>query len=227
MATTSNTLEPAPLLTPWGCFPPRMRVHLTTEHRTGSRLAEAFAADSASEMDLEESIGVTAGLAKLRDEVFDVVLLSHEPGELDALELIEGLRAGGFEDPLIVLGNQSEQEMASLAFEVGADAYLCVNATTTRTLLWTAARAIERHRLIRDHRKLIQAERQRLQLEHQEADRLLSQQRALISDLEALRSSRCDDSLTRGHRIGGHTLHPTPSCPTASYRTIASCCGPT
>ena len=73
-----------------------MRVlYITTYHRTGGWLAEAFAADSAVEVLLEESIGVTAGLA-LRDDVFDAVMVSHEPDELDALELIEGLRRRRF-----------------------------------------------------------------------------------------------------------------------------------
>ena len=76
--------------------------------------------------------------------------------------------------------------MTALCYEVGADAYLCVNTTTTRTLLWAAARAIERHELMRDNRRLLQADRQRLHQEHLEADRLLAQQRALISDLESL-----------------------------------------
>ena len=78
-------------------------------------------------------------------------------------------------------------------------------------MIWTAARAIERHRLIRENRKLMQAERQRLQLEHQEADRLLSQQRALISDLEALRSSRATTASSEGttSEATPHTLHPT------------------
>jgi DNA-binding response OmpR family regulator len=164
-----------------------MRVlYVTTYHRTDGWLAEAFAADSASEVILEETIGVTAAIARLRDEIFDAVLISHEPPELDALEFIQGLRAGGGDEPIVVLGIAGEQEMTALAFEVGADAYLCVNTTTVRTLLWSAARAIERHQLLRDNRRLIQAERQRLHYEHQEADRLLAQQRSLISDLELL-----------------------------------------
>jgi CheY-like chemotaxis protein len=168
-------------------MPPRMRaLYVTTPARTGGWLAEALAADSASEVQLDEAMGVTAGLTRLRDEVFDLVLVTHEPGELDALELIEGLRAGGNDEPILVLGIASEQEMTALCFEVGADAYLCVNTTTTRTLLWVAARAIERHELLRENRRLLQADRQRLHQEHLEADRLLAEQRALISDLESL-----------------------------------------
>jgi len=70
---------------------------------------------------------------------------------------------------------------------VGADAYVCVNTTTTRHLIWVVARAIQRHQLIRENRRLFQNDQRRLQREHEEAERLLRQQRTLISDLESLR----------------------------------------
>ncbi len=172
----------------WGSIPPIMRVlYIADRQRTGGWLAEAFAADSASQVLLEEAVGSATGLARLRDEAFDAVLVSHEPGELDALELIAGYRAGGADEPIVVLGNQSEQEMAALCFEAGADGYVCAHTTTTRNLLWILARAIQRHQLVRENRRLHLAERQRLQREHEEAERLLAEQRALISDLEAIR----------------------------------------
>lgn len=187
-----------PPAVPWGTLPKRMRVlYITTPQRTGGWLAEAFASDSASEVVLEEAVGLTAGMNRLRDEAFDAVLVSHEPGELDALEVVEGLRGGCSDDPLIVLGAESEQELSALCYEVGGDAYVCVNTGTTRTLVWVVARAIERHRLIRDNRRLAQADARRLQQEHLEAQRLLDQQRALIQDLESLRSpagSAAEDS---------------------------------
>lgn len=171
-------------------LPPRIRaLYITNRQRTGGWLAEAFAHDSATEVHLEEAVGSAAGLARLREEAFDAVLVSHEPGELDALELIEGYRAGGADEPIIVLGHQSEQELAALCFEVGADAYVCANTTTTRTLIWIVARAIHRCQLERENRRLAQAEQQRLQREHDEAERLLVQQRALIQDLAGLRRS--------------------------------------
>ncbi len=158
----------------WGQMPARIKVlYITTLHRTGGWLAEAFGADSATEILLEEAVGVTAGLARLRDEVFDAVLISHEPEVLDAVELIEGLRAGGNDEPMIVLGAAPAADMSALCYEVGADAYCCVDETTTRSLLWTFARAIERYQLIREHRRLVQTDQQRLAHEHQEAERLL------------------------------------------------------
>jgi DNA-binding response OmpR family regulator len=172
----------------WGQMPARIKVlYVTTLHRTGGWLAEAFAADSATQVALEEAIGVTAGLARLRDEVFDAVLVSHEANVLDGLEFVEGLRAGGHDEPMIVLGTEPSADLTAQAFEAGVDSYCCVAETTTRSLLWTFARAIERSQLMRENRRLVQNERQRLAQEHQEAERLLTEQRALIAELERLR----------------------------------------
>jgi DNA-binding response OmpR family regulator len=177
-----------------GSLPPRMRVlYITTAHRTGSWLAEALACDNASNVQLEEAVGTAAGLAQLRDQVYDAVLVSHEPSELDALDLVEGLRAGGAEEPLIVLGVANDDHLTAMCYEVGGDAYLCVDSVTTRTLLWTLARAIERHSLLRETRRLNQLDRQRLQQEHQEAERLLAEQRVVLRNLEASAPSSADD----------------------------------
>ncbi|HEX2474854.1 MAG TPA: hypothetical protein VHK01_08915, partial [Lacipirellulaceae bacterium] len=194
MPTTKTAAAPAAKRTAikiWGQMPTRMKVlYVTTLHRTGGWLAEAFAADCAAEIWLKEAVGVTAGLAHLRNEVFDAVLASHEPGVLDALDFIEGLRAGGNDEPMIILGTAPSSEMTALCYEVGADAYCCVAETTTRSLLWTFARAIERCQLVREHRRVVQAEQQRLAQEHEEAERLLAQQRALIVELERIRDGR-------------------------------------
>jgi DNA-binding NtrC family response regulator len=168
-------------------MPVRMRVlYITTPRRTGAWLAESFASDSASQVVLDEAVGMAAGLERLRDEVFDAVLVTHEPETLDALALVEGFRAAGSDEPMIIMGSQSEQELAALAFEVGADAYVCVHTTTTRALIWILSRAIQHQRLIRENKRFSQAERHRLRQEHQETERLLDQQRALLQDLEHL-----------------------------------------
>jgi DNA-binding response OmpR family regulator len=170
-----------PAATVWQRLPARMRVlYIATSRRTGGWLADAFAADSASEICLEEAIGTTAGLARLRDALFDAVLVCHEPGELDALDLIEGYRAGGANEPIVVLGMQPEQEMAALCYEVDADGYVCVPKTTTRNLIWVVARAVQRHQLIRENQRLVQAEQTRLRRERDEAKQLLDQQRVLV-----------------------------------------------
>lgn len=182
-----NTTRYDPL---WQGLPAHLRVlYICDRQRTGGWLADAFSSDAAVEVDLHESVGALAGLARLRDEIFDVVFVTHEPGELDALELVEGCRAAGADEPLIVLGHQSEQEMAVLCYEAGADGYVCVNTGTTRGLIWLAAKALQRCHLVRQNRRLLQAEKQRLRREQEEAERLLRQQQSLIGDLERLRAA--------------------------------------
>src|SRR3954466_2426631 len=200
-----STKRSAPKI--WGQMPARIKVlYVTTLHRTGGWLAEAFRSDSATEVLLVETVGVTAGLSHLRDEVFDAVLVSHEPGVLDALELVEGMRGGGNDEPAIVLGTAPSAQLAALAYEVGADAYCCVAETTTRSLLWTFARAIERCQLVREHRRLVQNEQQRLAHEHQEAERLLGEQRALIAELEKIRIGNSPNELMESEALTSREL---------------------
>lgn len=186
--TTSAEAAPIPTATTrWGRLPEHLRVlFIAGCQRTGSWLAEAFAADSAVAVLLEEAASAAEGAARLREEAFDAVLVSHEPEALDALELVEGLRAGGCDEPIIVLGADDEHDLGPLCYEVGADAYLCAPTATTRSLIWAVARAVDRHHLTRENRRLAQAERHRLRLDHDEAQRVLDDQRALVHDLESL-----------------------------------------
>jgi len=207
--------------TPWGHLPPRITaLFVTGPQRTGGWLADAFAADSASEVLLEESNGMAAGLARLRDEAFDAVLISHEPPLLDALELLDAIRAGAGEDqPIVVLGAPSEQELSALCYEAGSDAYVCVNTTTTRALIWTVARAMERRRLIAENRRLDHAHRHRLQVEQDEARRLLAQQRALITRNDMTNSGEDSDRVGRtGDPVPDSMVLPEPLV--AHYREL-------
>ena len=157
-------------------------LYIAAPSRTGAWLAEAFAADSAAEILLEEAAGQAAGMERLRDEVFDAILVSHEPGELDALDLIEGYRTGGAEEPIIVLGAAGESEMAVLCYEVGADGYVCVDSSTTRNLIWVVARAVQQRHLVHENRRFHQVEQTRLRREQDEARRLLKEQRAAVEE---------------------------------------------
>lgn len=185
LAATPRSLRPH-----LGGLPARMHVlHIANQQGLGDWLAEAFLADSASDVRLAKAVGTAAGLARLRHDVFDAILISHQPGELDALETVEGIRAAHPDVAIVVLGAQSEQEMAALCLEVDADAYVCVHTATTRALLWQMARAIERHQLLAENRRLHQAEQHRLSQEHREVERLLGQQRSLIANLAAIDGS--------------------------------------
>jgi CheY-like chemotaxis protein len=159
-------------------------------------LAEAVAADGSMQITVEEAIGVAAGLSLLRDEAFDAILVAHEPGVLDALAFSAALRTSGRDEPLIVLGADPPATLDAQCHEAGADDYCCLAETTVRGLLWKFARATQRFTLTRENRRLLQAERQRLQHEHHEAERLLEQQRLLLDDLEELSEGRRPPTVT-------------------------------
>jgi DNA-binding NarL/FixJ family response regulator len=198
-------------------MPGRLKVlYIATPSRTGAWLAEAFAADSAAEILLEEAAGQTEGMERLREELFDAILVSHEPGEVDALDLIEGYRAGGAEEPIVVLGTPSESEMAVLCYEVGADGYVCVHSGTTRNLIWVVARAVQQHLLVHENRRFHHLEQTRQQREQDEARRLLQEQRAAI---EEFRPGR----MRHGGRPPLLSADPAPALPpelTAHYREL-------
>ena len=101
----------------WRQLPARIKIlYITARQRAGAWLTETLSTENIVQVELEEALGTAAGLARLRDEVFDALLVDHLPGELDALDLVEGYRAGGAEEPIIVLGTQSEQELAALCY---------------------------------------------------------------------------------------------------------------
>ncbi|HOA52012.1 MAG TPA: hypothetical protein PKI05_07125 [Thermogutta sp.] len=166
-------------------------LYICDRSRTGAWLVESFAAESPAEVEVHEAPGRTAGLARLRDEIFDVIFIVHDPPELDAIDLTVAYRTGGTDEALIVLGRQSEQELAVPCYEAGADGYVCVSTATSHVLKWTALRAVQRCHLTRQNRRFQQSELQRLQREREEALRVLLHQKHLISDSSSEPSTRC------------------------------------
>lgn len=227
MNTYSEKLRSAP-----GLLPPQLKVlSITTAEHTSSWLAAAFAADAATQVVLAEVVGAVAGLTRLRNEEFDAVLVTHDGKQLDALDFVEGLRAGGNELPVIILGAQAPQEIDALCYEVGADDYCCIRETTVRGLLWKFARAIERNQLLRENRRLVHAQQQRLKREHLEAQRLLEQQRQVIADLEsiskgvspqttAVGADDLDDCLAKSVRLADQTTSDLPASLVSHYREL-------
>lgn len=173
----------------WGCLPARMRLlFVSGPNRRGGWLASALAADSISQVTVEDAFGTSAGLARLRDTAFDAVLISHEPDQLDAVDFLEAIRATeGEVYPTVVLGNLPVHEMNILCYEAGADGYVCLAQASVRELLWYVARGMERRQLLAENLRLLNQQQHRLQTEHDEANHLLAQQRGLIQGLEQIR----------------------------------------
>jgi DNA-binding response OmpR family regulator len=184
------------LAAPAASLPARLRLlAIVDSQRTIDWLKAAFATDSATQIELVEAIGLAAGIERLHDELFDGILVVHDPANFDALELVSGLRTGGSEEPILVLGRDPQERILAQTLESGADAYLSIDTTTVRALLWTLYRAIERCRLLRENRRLKQFERRRTEQDQRETAHLLLQQRAMVAQLESL------------HRAGASTPH--------------------
>lgn len=170
---------------PWEYLPARMRVlFLASRQLTARWLADALRCDDAMQLDIRDAATHAEGVALLRDELFEAVLIAHEPPHHEALPALEAIRGSGEPVPVIVLGRAAEQEMTAAVFEAGGDAYVCIDRSTARSLLWTMHRAGERYRLQEENRHLRQNHQQRLAREHVEAERLLTQQRQIIAELE-------------------------------------------
>lgn len=160
-------------------LPFELRVlYITTFRRSGGWLADALGADRASRVTLEEAVGASEGVRRLRDELFDAVLISHSQGELDALALLDGVCAANDDQPILILGNEPAEVMSPLCYEAGADEYLHIPTATTRQAIWAVARAVERATLVSENRRLLSLEAQRLEQGYNEAQRLLAEQRA-------------------------------------------------
>ncbi len=157
-------------------------LYIREPSRSGAWLADRLSQDAAVEVQLDVHTA-TAAMARLREESFDTILISHVPGQLDALNLVLAVRAGSREDqPILILGEGHPNEMTALCFEAGADAYLCMGQTSVRTLLWQIARAVERHRLLDENRRWKQTHAQQQTRQHQEALQQLREQRGLLVD---------------------------------------------
>ncbi len=71
--------------------------------------------------------GIPAALERLADSAakFDVVVLEHRTGALDALGALKSLRSdGSFDLPLVLLAEQQDSAIAAQAFRFGAAEYL-------------------------------------------------------------------------------------------------------
>jgi DNA-binding NarL/FixJ family response regulator len=174
-------------------------LYVTTPAFPASLLIDLLAADRAMTVSIVACLAPQVALARLREEPFDVVLVQHAPPELDALEFVEAHRSTGADDAVVVVGRQPENLLAPLCYEVGADAYLVDSQTTARQLVWAIGRAIQWHALVRDNRRLVDLEHKRIRLEHGEAERLLEQQRGVLSGLQDL--SRSNELKAPGEQL--------------------------
>ena len=106
--------------TPWGQLPPLLRLLLISPfEETGRWLRSALADDQAIEIVLVEVSNLADGLARLREEPFDTVLLDHDPEALDALVAIDTIRTGTSADQPIVVRDVARARDGRSLFRIG------------------------------------------------------------------------------------------------------------
>ena len=169
-----------------GQFPARMRLLWVTESVASGRWLETtLAEESSCTWELIPAHSHARGLALLRSEHIDAVLVQHQAGVLDGVEFASACRGGGFEEPLLVLGGESPLRVPAAACDAGADAYVALEFAGLRSLLWTLSHAWQRYQMQREIHRLRQNEQQRVQWERAEAERMLAEQRNLLETLDA------------------------------------------
>lgn len=148
-----------------------------------SGLPDAVKHESAGNILLENAPEWEEGLAALRRENFDAVLVFHEPTRRDALEMTEALRTAGIQLPILILGRFPASEMLILALDSGAEDYVHISTITVRDLVWLIARAARQNTWKRENVSLKQERYLRISREHEDARNHISQQQEILQRL--------------------------------------------
>ena len=151
-------------------------------------------------------------LFALREESFDCVIvgrLSEQAEPRESLELLQSIRMGGCDDPLVVLVSGAADLLWGEFAEHEVELLTAPARWESRSLLPVIQRAMRRVQVLRDNQRFLAAERQRLMRDRDEAEHLLLQQRQILNELEQLAS--------------GTGLSPQRPDPLANFATASPC----
>lgn len=116
----------------------------------------------------------------LRRGPCDALVALHEPSMLDAITLAKALRGAGDETPLAILGQEPSIEIEASVWAAGADEYACLAETTTGQLAGRLRRAIDARERLRESRRSLVAEQQRLSALCEQNEWLVREQQRLV-----------------------------------------------
>ena len=151
---------------------------------------------------LRHALGIANGLALLRDQSFDVVLVASssidsvaEPVIHGSLpDIINSIRTGCSADQsVMVVGTGSRESLAVTCFECGADAYVDLTTTTTTDLVWQMATAARQQKLIAENMRLKQNQQQHVHRQSEEALVRWKEQSALLQPKEFVNGNSAAD----------------------------------
>lgn len=122
-------------------------------------LARAMLTKSGTEYRLAGESTLRAGIARLRHDRFDAILLDLLlPDGPDGLDNIQSVRdVCGDETPVIVVTGNEDERLAAAALEHGAQDYLVKGAFTPDLLCRAIRHSVERHKLMKRIRRNRQA----------------------------------------------------------------------
>jgi CheY-like chemotaxis protein len=107
------------------------------------------------QIEITETPSFTAGLERLREQDYDVVLLDQDTSRRPAAELIAAIQAGTRPDQaVVVLADGDDRLLAADFLLAGANAYLSLRSTTTRELVCQLQRAARLSQLQAENRRL-------------------------------------------------------------------------
>lgn len=138
----------------------------------------------------------TEAITILRRESFDCLVIGVEfTGQRlwDAESLIRAVRASGCNDPLVLLMDQPDDELATLATQLNCELLVSRVTWNSRAFVAVIQRAIRNVETARENHRLSVDNHRRLVRERDEAGHLLRQQRDIISELELLAHRESDE----------------------------------
>lgn len=174
----SKSLESAPR----GQLPSRLNLlYVTGPKSPHNWLRKALITEHECDVQLIETASFGNALERLRTEAFDAILVDHEADVPSCDACVAAVRTGSHaHQAIIVLGDEPASRVAMPWYEAGADAYIAVQLTTPRELIWQIARAAERAQLASENHQLRQRQQRQKSLEQDEVLKLISEQEAIL-----------------------------------------------
>lgn len=132
-------------------------------------------------------------LAQLREESFDCLLIRAQAGwestGEDPISLARAIRAGGCEDPVVVVTAQADDDAWTEALKFNVELLVTPKGWASKALVPAIQRAVERGQMLHEIERLGSACRQRVSRDREEAEYLFNQQRQILWTLQALQAA--------------------------------------
>src|SRR5438128_2631309 len=119
------------------------------DRRYANALAELLSASFAA-LEIHCVTTIDEGCRRVDAGIVDFVFLDLRLPDADGLEALDRLRDCVMEIPVVVLTAVSDEELALVALQHGAEDYLVKDSVDQRTLIRSMRYALERHRGVRD-----------------------------------------------------------------------------